>query len=440
MLTKNTETRSHGEDLAIKSASGQESQRHFSFMILPFELSPCLRASVFCKELWLRLMAAFCVSASLRFIGLVLVAIFPTPSILAAEPDVAASLAKIRAVGEKGEGNRPAQEAWQALAKLPASQLPEVLAGMDGANPIAANYVRALAESIAERELKAGGKLPADQLEAFALNTKHESRGRRLAFELLTRVDATAPDRIIPKMLDDPSLELRRDAVSRRIDAAKAKLEAGDKDAAAEEYRIAFTAARDIDQIRSVVSALGKLEQKVDIPRHFGFVTKWKLIGPFDNTNQSAFDKAYPPETEFNPAAKYPGKNGGVAWIDHETKDAYGMVDLTKALDKHKGAVAYAATEFESAEARPVDIRVGCITANKVWFNGEFLGGRDVYHTGMDVDQYVYRGKLKAGKNLILVKVLQNEQTDSWAQIWQFQLRVCDAIGTAVLPTDVAGK
>jgi hypothetical protein len=358
----------------------------------------------------------------------------------AAEGDIAASLAKIRAVGEKGEGNRPAQEAWHSLAKLPASQLTGVLAGMDAANPIAANYIRALAESIAERELKAGGKLPADKLEAFALNTERDSRGRRLAFELLTRVDATAPDRIIPKMLDDPSLELRRDAVSRRIAAAKAKLDAGEKDAAAEEYRVAFTAARDIDQIRSAVSALGKLEQKVDVPKQLGFITKWKLIGPFDNTNQSAFDKAYPPETKFDPAAKYPGKTGEVAWIDHETKDAYGMVDLTKALDKHKGAVAYAAAEFDVTVARQVDIRVGSITANKVWLNGEPLGGRDVYHTGMDVDQYVYRGKLKAGKNLILVKVLQNEQTDSWAQVWQFQLRVCDAIGTAVLPAESPQK
>jgi hypothetical protein len=256
---------------------------------------------------------------------------------------------------------------------------------------------------------------------------------------LLTKVDASAPDRIIPKMLNDPSLELRRDAVARRIDAATAKLKDGADEVAAEEFRAALAAARDIDQVKSCVASLGKLDQKVDLPRHFGFIMQWKIIGPFDNTNQAAFDKAYPPEKAFDAAAKYPGKNGDVSWIDHATTDDYGLVDLTKALDKHKGAVAYAAAEFASEEARPVDLRLGCINANKVWLNGELLGGRDVYHTGMDVDQYVYRGKLKAGKNLILVKVLQNEQTDSWAQTWQFQLRVCDAIGTAVLPTNAAG-
>jgi hypothetical protein len=37
---------------------------------------------------------------------------------------------------------------------------------------------------------------------------------------------------------------------------------------------------------------------------------------------------------------------------------------------------------------------------------------------------------------VILVKCLQNEQTEDWAQNWDFQLRVCDATGTAVLSMD----
>lgn len=366
------------------------------------------------------------------------------PALSAADGDLSDSLAAIRAVGEKGAGNRPAQEAWRSLAKSPAAKLPDILAGIDGANPLAANYLRALVDAIAERELAGGGKLPADALETFALETSHDPRARRLAYEWLAKVDPSAPDRIIPQMLDDPSLELRRDAVVREIAAARAKLDdnaLGDKAnaAAIEGFRTALAAARDLDQVKACVEALKKLEQSVDLQRHFGFIARWKIVGPFDNTNQSAFDKAYPPEAKFDPAAKYAGKNGEVAWVDYETSDDYGMVDLTKALDKHKGAVAYAAAEFVADAARPVDLRLGCINANKVWLNGKLIGGRDVYHTGMDVDQYIYRGELKAGKNLILVKVLQNEQTDSWAQNWQFQLRVCDAIGTAVLASDAGG-
>lgn len=57
----------------------------------------------------------------------------------------------------------------------------------------------------------------------------------------------------------------------------------------------------------------------------------------------------------------------------------------------------------------------------------------EVYHSGSSLDQYVASGKLKRGRNVILLKICQNEQTENWAQDWEFQLRICDAVGTAVL-------
>jgi hypothetical protein len=81
---------------------------------------------------------------------------------------------------------------------------------------------------------------------------------------------------------------------------------------------------------------------------------------------------------------------------------------------------------------------MGCINASKVWVNGQPIMANIVYHTGMVVDQYAGRARLKQGRNDILVKIIQNEQPESWAQNWQFQLRICDAIGTAVLSTDRA--
>jgi hypothetical protein len=44
--------------------------------------------------------------------------------------------------------------------------------------------------------------------------------------------------------------------------------------------------------------------------------------------------------------------------------------------------------------------------------------------------------KLNKGKNTLLVKACQNEQTQDWTVQWEFQLRVCDATGTAILATD----
>ena len=93
----------------------------------------------------------------------------------------------------------------------------------------------------------------------------------------------------------------------------------------------------------------------------------------------------------------------------------------------------YLTTEFHSPTARSVEFRLGTPNAWKIWVNGKQLFGRDEYHRGMAIDQYRVRGELKPGANTILLKICQNEQTEEWAQRWQYQLRVCDSTGTAIL-------
>ena len=115
-------------------------------------------------------------------------------------------------------------------------------------------------------------------------------------------------------------------------------------------------------------------------------------------------------------------------------------MDLNKALDKHKGAIGYAYTEFNSDKAQAVQFRLGCINANKLWVNGELVFANHVYHAGQNVDQYIGTAKLKPGKNTILLKIAQNEQTEPWAQDRTFQLRVCAEVGTAILATDRAAN
>jgi ribosomal protein L11 methylase PrmA len=68
--------------------------------------------------------------------------------------------------------------------------------------------------------------------------------------------------------------------------------------------------------------------------------------------------------------------------------------------------------------------------------NGKLITSNHVYHANTSIDQYIARATLNEGTNEILVKIAQNEQEESWAQRWQFQLRICDEFGTAILPTD----
>jgi hypothetical protein len=354
---------------------------------------------------------------------------------LAEDPAVARQIAIIKAVGPKGKGHKEAHAAALQLQKTSIDNLNQVLAGMDGANPLATNWLRGVAEAIAQSHVQQGKKLPIGDLKTFFADTRHSPRGRRLAYELIASVDPDAEKRMIPALQTDPSLELRYDAIRLAMEQAAA-LEKEDKAAATKVYRDVFPNARDVEQTKQLAAKLKELGEKVDMPTRMGFVADWRVIGPFDNAQDSGWDKAFEPEKEIDFAAEYKGSKGPVKWIEHHTEDEFGIVNLNKVLDKHKGAIAYAATEFISDKDQTVDIRLGCINANKVWVNGELVTANRVYHTGMVIDQYQGKAKLKKGKNLILVRISQNEQTEEWAQEWMFQLRVTDSLGGPVLAQD----
>lgn len=361
---------------------------------------------------------------------------FAAVSAQAVEVDLKPALMTLKKVGPEGRGNAEAAGAWQTISKADAQSIPVLLAAMDDANDLAVNWLRAAVDTIVDRELKAGGKLPTDALRAFLGGTRHHPRARRLAFELIARVEPVEADKLVPTFADDPSVELRRDAVQRLLDTADKTLAAEDKAGATKGFRAALNAARDEAQIKKAAAELRKLGQEVDLPRHFGFLMEWKIVGPFDNAKLVGFDAVYPPEKAVNLADELDGKSGKVRWSTYATKDDYGMVDFNKPFGDHKGVTAYAYTEFNATGARPAELRLGCKNGWKIWFNGQLIFGRDEYHRGSRLDQYRFPIELKAGKNTILVKACQNEEVKDWTKEWQFQLRVCDATGTAILAKD----
>lgn len=347
--------------------------------------------------------------------------------------DYSPQLKAIHSVSREGQGNAAAVAAVRALSGASANELVQLLAGFEGASPLAANYLRNAVETAVDRNLAAGKSLPAFQLEAFVLKRSNDPRARRLAFEVLSRVDSAAGDRLIPQMLLDPSPEFRRDAVQRLIAEAEG-LGKESADQAKKVYRKALSGATDSDLVKKISKSLKGLGDEVDLVSHFGFLTDWRIVGPFDNREFIGFDVAYAPEKKLDFSAKFKAKEGEVAWGEITTTNEFGIVDIAKSVAPHKGAVMYLATSYEAAANRSVEFRFGTPNAWKIWLNGEFLFGRDEYHRGMAIDQYRVPAKLKAGKNVILLKLCQNEQEDDWAQRYQIQIRVCDPSGVAVLP------
>ena len=347
--------------------------------------------------------------------------------------ELSPQLKAVRSVSREGQGNEAAAAAVRTLSAASASDLLQILIGFEGASPLAANYLRNAVESVVDRHLAANKPLPAKQLEAFVLKRSNDPRARRLAFEVLAKVDLTASDRLIPKMLLDPSPEFRRDAVQRLVGEAEG-LGKDSADKAKQVYRKALSGATDSDLVKKISKSLKDLGDEVDLVTHFGFLTDWRIVGPFDNRGFIGFDIAYAPEKELDFVAKLQAKDGEVAWGVITTSDEFGIVDIAKSVAPHKGAVMYLATSYEADANRNVEFRFGTPNAWKLWVNGKFLFGRDEYHRGMAIDQYRVPANLKAGKNVILLKLCQNEQDDDWAQRYQIQIRVCDPSGVAVLP------
>ncbi|MBE7493714.1 MAG: hypothetical protein HS117_02095 [Verrucomicrobiaceae bacterium] len=351
---------------------------------------------------------------------------------LFAAEDLSKPIEALRSVKKEGEGNEAAGKAWQAIVKADAANLAEVLKGMNGANPLAENWLRAAVGVIADEALKAK-KMPVDALVAFLKDTANSPGARVVAFDLIQRADAKLAEDLTPTLLNDVSSDLRRHPVAKLIEAGDAAVEKKNTDAAIAAYQKGLGGARDEDQIKALAKKLRDLGQTVDLPSHFGFLMSWKMIAPFSNADRGGFDTVYPPEKELKFDASYEGKGKAAKWVDFTSKDEYGKIDFNKPFGMEKSVVGYAATDFLSTEDRAAEIRIGCKNGWKVWLNGELLFARDEYHRGAKLDQYKLPCQLKKGKNTILVKCCQNEQTEQWTVEWEFQLRVCDATGTAIV-------
>ena len=326
------------------------------------------------------------------------------------------------------------QEAWNIVAKGNADSLIRVLEAMKDVGPLSENWLRIAFDSIADREMKNGKALPLASFESFVTQKDQSPRARRTAYEWIVKLDKTAVERLLPKFLNDPSLELRYDAVKEVLTEAKNESDQAKK---LDLYRRGLKYARDEKQIRDALDALKELDASPDLPKTFGYITKWNVVGPFDNKNGEGFDEVYGPETETDLSKQFDGVDGAVSWKEHQADsskiDKIALVNLNKALVEKKSVVGYALARFSSDQAKSVELRYASKNATKVFVNGELVASNQVYHSGAFFDQYVVPIELKEGENLILVKVCQNAQTQPWARVWEFQMRVSDELGGAIL-------
>ncbi len=358
------------------------------------------------------------------FVLLAAIVVAPAPAV---DDATTQALQTLKRVTREGKGNEDAGPAWKVIVSKGGDALLPTLEAFEDGNPTTANWLRTAVDAIADGEKVAGRKLPAEKLEAFTTNPKFAAAARRSAYELLVSQDPSAKARLLPGFINDKSPDLRRDAIANELDT----LEKAARPSIKADLEKLFAASRDQDQVELLAKKVNDAGGNASVTEHFGFVTFVSLVGPFDAPESKGFGFANPPESAKDISGKFTGKDAAeLKWIAATTSDKKNAsFDLNKLLGKHKNAVAYALATIVSEKETPCEIRVTSPTSVKIFLNQKELFGRDEYHHGSPFDANVGRGTLRKGENVIVLKVCQNNQSENWAQNWQFHMRVCDDTG-----------
>jgi len=343
-------------------------------------------------------------------------------------------LAAIARVGQQGQNSAEARRACDALSGQGADLLPRLLVGMDTPNVIVANWYRTVFDQIADRELaRPKPSFPRDALKKFATDPRRQGRSRRLALELIDRVEPEFGRQFLPGLLDDP--EFRADAVDLALAAGEKAKTRGDSADAVAEFRRAFDHARESGQITAAAGKLAELGQKVDVPRQMGLVTSWMLLGPFDAPGTSGFDQVFPPEKGVDLQARYRMQDGMEhGWQPHHAEHILGDVNLIGVWGPIGEAVGYAYTELDSPREQTAELRCSADDNLTVWLNGEKVQSRLMWLNGSRLDRFRTPVTLRAGKNRLLVKICQgpHHRDPDVPNDWKFVLRFCDPAGAGL--------
>jgi tetratricopeptide (TPR) repeat protein len=139
-----------------------------------------------------------------------------------------------------------------------------------------------------------------------------------------------------------------------------------------------------------------------------GAIENWQVLGTFENTSASGFNKDFGALAHPEASAVFKNKvNANVGWFKPPVERVDKWFDFTHFFD-HENAIMYAQTFLQSPADQEVIMRSGCSGSMKIWVNDK-LTTNEIIERNCDLDVYTNNIKLQKGYNRILVQIGESE-------------------------------
>lgn len=341
----------------------------------------------------------------------------------------------VQTSGDSPDTSAFAYRAAKYLGSMDTEAIPTILNAMRSQPLTVVNFLRCAFDDIADQELAAGGKnVDRKALRTIMEDSQHSGYARRLALDLLDRLEPGTTHRFLLSQLGD--IEFSADAVGETLVRATEINNAGDTIGATTLLKTAFSATVEPEQTRIVAAQLKQLGAQADVAGHLGTVTHWQIVGPFPGRDMKAVTDVFPPEEKIDLAATYDGKSGLIAWKSFTQDSNDEWIDFKKVLGDADDAIAFATANVVSDRDQEVELRAGADDNLQLWVNGERVLASIEYYQRPRTDRHRIKVRLKPGSNTILAKVCEAKlppgPPSGGPARWQFGLRIVDERGHGI--------
>ena len=267
----------------------------------------------------------------------------------------------------------------------------------------------------------AGDKSRAGALYQAVLEGRFDADTRRAALAGLERIALPDTRPVIEQYAKEPELA---EAASRALVAVIAAQEDGEQ--AQEELRALAAESPHETASAAALSVLSaKGSQTEEIVEQRGYITGWRVIGPFPAADLTAVQAQLEPAASKDPPATVGVNEEEFTWKEVTASGVPSLVDLTGVFGDTRQALAYAFVRIAQPQWQPADLWIRAPTECAAWLNGKLILERPA-EAGNGSREEQVRVVLQPGINRLLLRVLQDDGP------WAYAVRLTDRRGKPV--------